>query len=74
MDIKSVRSLFQKVYKENRRAMFSDEPNELKKVLEEENIVLTEEQLDYVAGGWSYYDYDSEAADFAESFGMPLRG
>ena len=70
MDIKSVRSLFQKGYKEKfKRAMSSDNPNELKKVLEKENIVLTDEQLDYVACGYSYDDYDSEASDFADSYG-----
>ena len=70
MDIKNVRNLFQKAYKENKGAMTSDDPNELKKVLEGENIALTDEQLDYVAGGFSYDD-NSEAADFLESYGVP---
>ena len=42
MDIKNVRNLFQKVYKENKGAMSSDDPNELKKVLKGENIALTD--------------------------------
>lgn len=68
MDNKNVRNLFQKIDREKlKRAMASDDPNELKKALEEEDIVLTEEQLDYVAGGWN--QWDSETYDFAASYG-----
>ena len=70
MDNKNVRNLFQKIDREKlKKAMASDDPNELKKALEEEDIVLTEEQLDYVAGGCNQYDRDSETWDFAESYG-----
>ena len=70
MNNKNVRNLFQKIDREKlKRAMASDDPNELKKALEEEDIVLTEEQLDYVAGGLNQDDWDSEMRDFAESYG-----
>lgn len=70
MDNKNVGNLFQKIDREKlKKAMASDDPNELKKMLEEEDIELTEEQLDYVAGGWDYSGYDSETAGFAESYG-----
>lgn len=70
MDNKNVGNLFQKIDREKlKKAMASDDPNELKKMLEEEDIELTEEQLDYVAGGCNQDDWNSEARDFAESYG-----
>lgn len=67
---KNIRSLFQKIDREKlKKAMASDDPNELKKALEEEDIVLTEEQLDYVAGGMSYSGDDStDYSDWYEHY------
>ena len=55
-------------------ALASDNPDELRKVGEEAGMDLSDEQLDYIAGGWGSPGFDSEARDFLESFGMPLKG
>ena len=55
-------------------AMASDDPDALRKLAEEADMDLSDEQLDYIAGGWGSPGFDSEARDFFESFGIPLRG
>ena len=50
-------------------ALASDNPEDMKRVAEEADMELSFEQLDYIAGGCSPADFDSEARDFADSYG-----
>ena len=64
-----VRQFFKKVDEDKLdKAVVSDSPEDMKRVAEEADVELSDEQLDYVAGGWFTGGYDSEAEDFANSF------
>lgn len=57
MDIKRIKDFLQKADKAKlNQALSSKDPKALKKMLEAEDIVLTEEPLDYVVGGMGYID------------------
>ena len=51
MDVKDILA---KVDKDKlRKALSEDDPNELRELMEQEGIDITDEQLDYIAGGMS---------------------
>ena len=55
----SVKDFYQKVDQAKlKEVLSSDDPNELKRVAKDAGFELSDEQLDYVAGGVSY-EYDS---------------
>lgn len=59
----SVKDFFQKVDQAKlKKALSSDNPNDLKDVAEDAGFDLSLEQLDYVAGGVSY-ENDTSATD-----------
>ena len=65
-----VKDFFQKVDNDKLdKALASDNPEDMRDVAEEAGMELSFEQLDYVAGGCKADKYDSEAADFADSYG-----
>ena len=59
----SAKDFFQKVYKAKlKKALSSDDPNELKAVAQDVGYGFSFEQLDYVARGVSF-DYNATACD-----------
>ena len=64
-----VKQFFKKVDEDKLdKAAVSDSPEDMRHVGEEAGMELSDEQLDYVAGGWFTGGYDSEAEDFADSY------
>ena len=64
-----VKQFFKKVDEDKLdKAVVSDNPEDMKRVAEEADMELSDEQLDYVAGGWHRADFDSQARDFADSY------
>ncbi len=67
----SIKDFFQKVDRDKLdEAIASDNPQEMRSLGKESGMTLSDEQLDYVAGGVGAVAYGSEAADFAESYGV----
>ena len=65
-----IKDFFEKVDNDKLdEALASDNPEDMKRVAEEANMELSFEQLDYVAGGRRVENFDSEARDFADSYG-----
>lgn len=59
----SIKDFFQKVNEAKLKdALSSDDPNELRVVSKDASFNLSDEQLDYIAGGIDY-EYDSSATD-----------
>ena len=59
----SIKDFFQKVNEAKLKdALSSDDPNELRVVAKDASFNLSDEQLDYIAGGIDY-EYDSSATD-----------
>ena len=64
-----IKDFFQKVDDDKLgEALASDSPQGMREVAEEAGMELSDEQLDFIAGGFNMAEFDSQARDFADSY------
>ena len=65
-----IKDFFKKVDNDKlNEALASDSPKDMRNLAEEVGMDLSDEQLDFIAGGTNPNDFDSEERDYLESYG-----